>query len=98
MKRFYAMTASAERVMKAETFPDDCLELVLDVRVMQSFFRRRSERFHCGTLLLPIPFRWRKRRHCGRNAFRFVARPYCDVPIGMDWKREMLNNIRMVGE
>jgi hypothetical protein len=30
------MTASAERVMKAETFPDDCLELVLDVRVMQS--------------------------------------------------------------
>ena len=32
------------------------------------------------------------------NAFRFVARPYCDVPIGMDWKREMLNNIRMVGE
>ena len=23
---------------------------------------------------------------------------YCDVPIGMDWKREMLNNIRMVGE
>ena len=37
MKRFYAMTASAERVMKAETFPDDCLELVLDVRVMQSF-------------------------------------------------------------
>ena len=38
MKRFYAMTASAERVMKAETFPDDCLELVLDVRVMQSFY------------------------------------------------------------
>ena len=24
------MTASAERVMKAETFPDDCLELVFD--------------------------------------------------------------------
>lgn len=44
MKRFYAMTASAERVMKAETFPDDCLELVLDVRVMQSFLLGEDQR------------------------------------------------------
>ena len=92
--------------MKAETFPDDCLELVLDVRVMQSFllgedqsgftaerffFLSRSDGGKGGTAE-------GMRFDLLQDQFRFVARPYCDVPIGMDWKREMLNNIRMVGE
>lgn len=51
------MTASAERVMKAETFPDDCLEQVLDVRVMQSFYleKIRAVSLRNASSSYPVP-------------------------------------------
>lgn len=41
VSRFYAMTASAERLMEAEAFPDDYPEPVLDAQAVQLFYREK---------------------------------------------------------
>lgn len=47
VSRFYAMTASAERLMEAEAFPDDCPEPPLETEQALACYR---ERFHAFSL------------------------------------------------
>ncbi len=39
VSRFYGMSASAERLMEAEAFPDDCPEPMIDAQQIQDYYR-----------------------------------------------------------
>lgn len=41
VSHFYAMTASAERLMEAEAFPDDCPEPVMETEQVQAYYQER---------------------------------------------------------
>ena len=43
VSRFYAMTASAERLMEAEAFEDDCPEQVIDTEKVKVYYRERFQ-------------------------------------------------------
>ncbi len=43
VSRFYAMTASAERLMEAEAFEDDCPEPELEPEEIQSYYKERFQ-------------------------------------------------------
>ena len=43
VSRYYAMTASAERLMEAETFDDDCLDEVMDTDQVKLYYQNRFQ-------------------------------------------------------
>ena len=43
VSRFYAMTASAERLMEAEAFEDDCPEPVIEPEQIKTYYRERFQ-------------------------------------------------------
>ena len=57
VSRFYAMTASAERLMEAEAFEDDCPEPVMDAQTVQSFYREmfRAVALQDASFSYPVP-------------------------------------------
>lgn len=45
LPKFYAMTASAERIMEIEAFADDCEQNALDIETVQQYYRTELKAF-----------------------------------------------------
>ncbi len=73
LPRYYAMLASAERLMTAETFPDDCPEPMLEAERVQAYYRDRFQAIALRNADFSYPLQGTEQKEIGTAVFQDLS-------------------------